>query len=271
MQICTNHKWFKSFTPFTYLLRASSAALSFGLKNKTELKNVTDRLNRWCFIVFEMLLCASGPGLDIIQLLLLKHLHNYTFLGPKILKIKPKKTPTSQTSTSASGGATSSALLQGHHLYKCYLKNPKKYSSVSNLFWSSFSNNTQKTVNWFARGLNEPFNYCSCCQQQKQLRLKISTSTYLLTRSSIERLNEEMEKIKTFVKLYSQNHEERGYTTPTSGRATTTSQTPTPASGGATSSTLWTSSAQLGTKLKWYFDTLSDPFMGQQHWQLEEG
>jgi len=94
-----------------------------------------------------MLLCASGPGLDIIQLLLLKHLHNYTFLGPKILKIKPKKTPTSQTSTSASGGATSSALLQGHHLYKCYLKNPKKYSSVSNLFWSSFSNNTQKTVN----------------------------------------------------------------------------------------------------------------------------
>ena len=211
----------------TYLLRASSAALSFGLKNKTELKNVTDRLNRWCFIVFEMLLCASGPGLDIIQLLLLKHLHNYTFLGPKILKIKPKKTPTSQTSTSASGGATSSALLQGHHLYKCYLKNPKKYSSVSNLFWSSFSNNTQKTVNWFARGLNEPFNYCSCCQQQKQLRLKISTSTYLLTRSSIERLNEEMEKIKTFVKLYSQNHEERGYTTPTSGRATTTSQTPT--------------------------------------------
>jgi hypothetical protein len=36
-----------------------------------------------------------------------------------------------------------------------------------------------------------------------------------------------MEKIKTFVKLYSQNHEERGYTTPTSGRATTTSQTPT--------------------------------------------
>ena len=30
----------------TYLLRASSAALSFGLKNKTELKNVTDRLNR---------------------------------------------------------------------------------------------------------------------------------------------------------------------------------------------------------------------------------
>jgi hypothetical protein len=66
----------------TYLLRASSAALSFGLKNKTELKNVTDRLNRWC---------ASGPGLDIIQLLLLKHLHDYTFLGPKILKIKPKK------------------------------------------------------------------------------------------------------------------------------------------------------------------------------------
>jgi len=30
--------------------------------------------------------------LDIIQLLLLKLLHDYTFLGPKILKIKPKKT-----------------------------------------------------------------------------------------------------------------------------------------------------------------------------------
>ena len=39
-----------------------------------------------------MLWCASGPGLDIIQLLLLKLLHDYTFLGPKILKIKPKKT-----------------------------------------------------------------------------------------------------------------------------------------------------------------------------------
>jgi hypothetical protein len=48
------------------------------------------------------------------------------------------------------------SLLQGHHLYKCYLKNPKKYS----------------------------FNYCSCCQRQKQLRLKISTSTYLLRASS---------------------------------------------------------------------------------------
>jgi len=30
--------------------------------------------------------------LDIIQLLLLKLLHDYTFLGPKILKIKPKTT-----------------------------------------------------------------------------------------------------------------------------------------------------------------------------------
>ena len=56
------------------------------------MKNVTDRLNRWCFIIFKMLWCASGPGLDIIQLLLLKLLHDYTFLGPKILKIKPKKT-----------------------------------------------------------------------------------------------------------------------------------------------------------------------------------
>jgi len=41
------------------------------------LKNVTDRLNRWCFIIFKMLWCASGPGLDIIQLLLLKLLHDY--------------------------------------------------------------------------------------------------------------------------------------------------------------------------------------------------
>jgi hypothetical protein len=38
-----------------------------------------------------MLWCASGPGLDLIQLLLLKLLHDYTFWGPKILKIKPKK------------------------------------------------------------------------------------------------------------------------------------------------------------------------------------